>query len=68
MRNRIADALITEGAQKIDELQVELLSLQTVMADIVDCYGLGQTPEKFCEQAHGFIMEGRELVKNFKRD
>lgn len=29
---------------------------------IVDCYGVGSTPEKFCEHVHDFIMRGRKLL------
>lgn len=66
--DKITNALLVEGSQKIDEQRDELRRLKTCMAAIVDCYGLGQMHHQFVEQAHPFIMEGRELVKNFKRN
>jgi hypothetical protein len=29
---------------------------------IVDCYGMGATPEKFCERVHTFMMEGKAVI------
>ncbi len=61
------EQVIELGIQKIDEQREELRRLKTCMAAIVDCYGLGQMHHKFVEQAHPFIIQGRELVKDFKR-
>ena len=62
------ETLATQACDKMDELYDERRKLQTVLAAIVDCYGCGLTTDQFCAQVHDFIMEGRELVKDFKRD
>lgn len=36
--------------------------LVAALRPIVTCYGLGSTPEKFCEHVHDFIMEARALL------
>lgn len=36
--------------------------MATVLKAIVDCYGVGTTPEKFCEHISEFIEQGRKLL------
>lgn len=37
-------------------------ALVEVLQAIVDCYGVGSTPEKFCEHVGGFIEEGKAAL------
>jgi DNA-binding XRE family transcriptional regulator len=33
-----------------------------ILKNIVDCYGVGSTPEKFCRNVSDFMEEGRQLL------
>jgi hypothetical protein len=42
--------------------------LFTALKAIVDCFGLGQSPEKFVEQVSGYIEDARALVPTSKKN
>jgi hypothetical protein len=37
-------------------------SLEATLKPIIDCYGVGSTPEQFVKHVHDFIMEARQAL------
>jgi hypothetical protein len=49
-------------AECIDR-ETHLPELVSTLKAIVDCFGLGQSPEKFVEQVSGFIEDARAAIE-----
>jgi hypothetical protein len=58
-----AVSVISDATDAEQTVRAENERLRERLKPIVDCYGLGNTPEKFVEQVHDFIMEAREELK-----
>lgn len=61
-RDDITERLRRIGSPSTLAGAAEIASLRAVLRNIVDCYGVGSTPEKFCEHVSGFIEEARGLL------
>lgn len=59
-----------EEKRAIAEANARLIAaapdMHEALKAIVDCYGLGQSPEKFVEQVRGFIEDGRAAISKAK--
>jgi phosphoglycolate phosphatase-like HAD superfamily hydrolase len=59
-KGRYALGMATSAVSRLKREHAEMLA---ALKPIVDCYGLGQSPEKFVEQVSGFIEEARAAIQ-----
>lgn len=51
---------------EIGHLFGELPALVIALEDIVDCYGVGSSPEAFCRNVEAFMFDAREILKRIE--
>jgi hypothetical protein len=63
---------IVAPALQLTEANARLLAvapkLYDVLKAITDCYGVGSTPEKFCEHVKEFMLAGRDVLAEARGD